>query len=145
VTTPEDILLLRIGEDEFALPLKDVSHILEADKINILPGAEGPIIGIISSRGEAVVVVDAMAIIASKKETQNRRRPNKGKIIVLKENEVRLGLYIGDIQPSFLYMNDGSQAPEGDDLKETQRKPLKIDWKKLYAKVEVALKESMHE
>ena len=144
MTQPEDILLLRIGEDDFALPLKDVSHILEADKINILPGAEAPIIGIISSRGEAVVVIDTMAIIAPKKETQSRRRPNKGKIIVLKENKVRLGLYIGDIQPSFLYMNDESQAPGGDGPKETQRKPLNIDWKKLYAKVEVSLKGSMH-
>lgn len=146
MSTREDILTLRIGGDDFALPLKDVSHILEVDKINILPKAKSPAIGIISTRGEAVVVVDVETITqtkdANQANTYHHRDKCSGKIIILKDNKLRLGLYIGSIAPSFLYKDDDGTTSS---VEEPRKESLEIDWKKLYRDVDILLKEKIDE
>ncbi|MCK4846258.1 MAG: chemotaxis protein CheW [Deltaproteobacteria bacterium] len=125
----EDIVIFKTGNENFSIALKDVSHILEAVVINIIPRAKSPVMGIISTRGKAVVVVD-MTLIAKSQGKAGKT----GKIIILRDGKVRLGLYIGDTAPSFLYKDD-----------EITEEVSKIDWKELYEKVETILRENIDE
>lgn len=130
--TSEDIVIFKAGNENFSISMKDVSHILEAVAINIIPRAKSPVMGIISTRGKAVVVVDMTPLTVSQNKLGKERYT--GKIIVLRDNKVRLGLYIGDIAPSFLYKDN-----------EITEEVSKIDWKKLYKNVETILRENIDE
>ena len=128
----EDIVIFKAGNENFSIAMKDVSHILEAVAINIIPRAISPIMGIISTRGKAVVVVDMTPLTVSQNKLGKARAT--GKIIILRDGKVRLGLYIGDIAPSFLYKDN-----------EITEEVSKIDWKELYKKVETTLRENIDE
>jgi hypothetical protein len=76
-----------------------------------MPGQTGPVKGIISRRGEEVMVVDMRKVFGLAE-----LREEKNKIIIVKDRKRILGLYIGGGNCSFLWKEDLKGPEKGPEI-----------------------------
>jgi purine-binding chemotaxis protein CheW len=57
------VLLLRVGEDVFAVPMAVAREVVVAPKIAVLPTATAAVAGVFNLRGEIVPVFDTSALL----------------------------------------------------------------------------------
>ncbi|MCK4738809.1 MAG: chemotaxis protein CheW [Deltaproteobacteria bacterium] len=133
-----DIVIFELNKNKLALELSDVDKIIEVDKIFLMPGAakaSDKIRGVISNKGEAVVIVNLATIFNP--EAVN---VSPEKIIILKERVKGvtkvLGLSIGEAVISFFWKNEITGGHNGT----AQDASFKmLNWKSLYDRTVQAL------
>lgn len=126
--TDSDKLLIHVDDNIFAVDADAVAAVVETERFFMLPmltspsppngeghGEAGFIKGVITRRGDVVVVVDIGDIFG----VQTVQDEGKYKVIVLKKDALCLGIYYGTKGLSFLWRED---------LKNLEFKPLTGDY-----------------
>ena len=70
---PETCVRVRIGDEEYALPVRHVPEIAELGEITPVPGAPAAVLGIRNLRGEVLPVFDLASVLAAAGEVAPRR------------------------------------------------------------------------
>jgi hypothetical protein len=116
-------LVFDLDGKRLAVEMRAVLGLVEVPRIFFIPGKADPVKGIISNRGEAVVVVD-MRMILGLAEAKGGRN----KVIILSEGFRTLGLFIGDGNFSFQWKGKPGEDEAGDESRDVEA----LDWTDLF-------------
>ena len=61
VLATRGLIIFEVGDACYAAPVEEVAGLLDADRISILPGRNGPMAGVVAFRGVVVPVLDLAA------------------------------------------------------------------------------------
>ena len=63
VLATRGLITFDVGDAHFAAPVEEVAGLLDADRISLLPGRNGPMAGVVAFRGGVVPVLDLAAAL----------------------------------------------------------------------------------
>jgi purine-binding chemotaxis protein CheW len=90
---------LRLGAEEYALPVEHVLEVVELGELVAVPGAPAPVLGIRNLRGQILPVVDLAAFFGIESAAPRER------VIVADDGQRRIGLAVDEVM-------DVSDIPE---------------------------------
>lgn len=93
-----DKLVFEIDGRRMAVDIASVDGVVEVERVFFLPGQKGPVKGIITSRGEAVVVVDMRKVLGITEPGEGKKR-----VVVVNDRTRVLGLYTGEVDITFIW------------------------------------------
>jgi chemotaxis signal transduction protein len=133
-----DALVMGLGGRSLALDTSLVASIVET-LVRHLPGRAGFIEGVISFRGEPVVVVDIWRAFSGP-DAGGGRTGGARRVVVVREGGRTLGLDIGPAEISFLWRDGLEGAAEGSSSSASSSGVVsagggtveRIDWGKLF-------------
>ncbi len=85
------LLLVRMGEERFALPIADVLEVLDAPLITPLPLLPAGVVGQCALRERLLTVVDGASLLGV------RRHEGRGTLLVLEADGLRFGMLVDDV------------------------------------------------
>lgn len=108
----EKLLIFKVGKNRYAIPIAELSQIIEDRSVTEIPFVPSFVKGIFSLRGRIVGVIDVLERMNLKKETESLTK----KIIILERNGDLFGLRIDSIDHVVdIDLNSLEQPPEGFD------------------------------
>lgn len=99
-----DQLIFRLNKKFYGIDTARIYGVIEAGDIHFLPGGRGFVKGVISLRGRTVAVVDGSVLSG----TVEKGGSSPGKIIVIKENNLYLGIDISAAEIKFNWSKNKS-------------------------------------
>jgi purine-binding chemotaxis protein CheW len=87
------LLVFRLGDERFGVPLDAVDEVVEAPSLQRLPDATPAQLGLASVRGELIVVYDAHRLLRVPGGTGGR-----GALLLFRRDGRRVGLAVDDVQ-----------------------------------------------
>lgn len=90
--TEISVLMVKIAEERFALPVEQISEIVPFQVITPVPGAPSEVRGVINLRGEILTVAQTSALL------ELSPSGNHGKIVLLRRTGKELGLFVDKIE-----------------------------------------------
>lgn len=70
---PETCVRVRVGDEEYALPVRHVPEVAELGDVTPVPGTPGRVLGIRNLRGEVLPVFDMAAVLSAAGGTDPQR------------------------------------------------------------------------
>lgn len=70
---PETCVRVRVGDEEYALPVRHVPEVAELGDVTPVPGTPGQVLGIRNLRGEVLPVFDMAAVLSATGATEPQR------------------------------------------------------------------------
>lgn len=134
-----DKIVFDIGGNRYALNTEHITSVVEVERVFFMPGAKSFIDGVISLKGDPVLVVNLAGVIGLEEGSEGPK-----KVIVLQDKRGPIGLNIGDSRIFFLWNDE----LEGFEVKEEEGRyifasidlvgrPIKlVDWKSIYTDAE---------
>ncbi|MGI9078533.1 MAG: chemotaxis protein CheW [Gemmatimonadaceae bacterium] len=92
-TDASEVIVFRVGEETYAVPLESVVEVARGSGITPLPGAERPVIGVTGWRGRILTVLDVSSSALSQREPGDESR-----ILVLGERRAAFGVVASAIE-----------------------------------------------
>lgn len=105
---PENLVLVRHGEDRVGIDLASVREVLRMMRIQPLPGAPAGVLGVINVRGETIPVVDVESRLPA-----GARSPTIDYHLVVIGGEVALALAVTHVEDMESLETGGWQDAEG--------------------------------
>ncbi|MGC8723289.1 MAG: chemotaxis protein CheW [Acidobacteriota bacterium] len=89
----ERLLIFSIETEKYAIPIHEISLIIEPPHITPIPNCPDYLLGIVSLRGKVVSIID----VASRLSLQRLTAPTAPKIVILDMGTDQFGLYVDGI------------------------------------------------
>ncbi len=89
----ERLLIFTIETEKYAIPIHEISLIIEPPPITPIPNCPDYLLGIVSLRGKVVSIID----VASRLRLQRLTAPTAPKIVILDLGSDQFGLYVDGI------------------------------------------------
>ncbi|MGA9752086.1 MAG: chemotaxis protein CheW [Acidobacteriota bacterium] len=106
----ERLLIFTIETEQYAIPIHEISLIIEPPPITPIPNCPDYLLGIVSLRGKVVSIID----VASRLRLQRLSAPTAPKIVILDLGADQFGLYVDGIdQLVELALTSLETPPEG--------------------------------
>ena len=86
-------VIFKIGEEEFAAPIKQIREIIRLPHITTMPKAPSFIEGVINLRGQVIAVVD----LAKRFELAPKEKDDKNRIIVVEMGDDLIGMIVDSV------------------------------------------------
>lgn len=136
-----DKLIFEIEGKAFGIATSDVWKILEVDRVSFLPGSSGFVSGVISLKGEPVVVVDAAGALLGTPRSERVEGPRR--IVVARDKKACIGFDIGPIEVAFCWEEGAEEdAPPSGAHAFRPEEIIDVDWRKVYSKASRILSSS---
>jgi chemotaxis signal transduction protein len=87
---PSRVLVFRVGDERFGIPLSDVHEVLDAQPIQRVPDASDAVLGVTSIRGALTTVYDVRALLSAGGTAD-------GALLVFDRGNRRVALAIDDV------------------------------------------------
>jgi len=144
VTATGDILLFDTGKRLFFLDINSVECVMEAEDVFFMPGLRPPVMGVVTYRGEPVIVVDVKEVSG---DTKTLDGPYT--VIIAGDGKKTIGLCVGGQKPSVARSGEPKISNEeetrgGRGLKNTEvnGSPAELlNWMELYDETRKILSE----
>ncbi|MBC7790185.1 MAG: chemotaxis protein CheW [Anaerolineae bacterium] len=88
-----EVIVFRVGEETYAVPLENVVEVARGAGITPLPGAERPAVGVMGWRGRILTVLEIGSTVVSREEPGGESR-----ILVVGERRAAFGLVASAIE-----------------------------------------------
>jgi purine-binding chemotaxis protein CheW len=92
--TDIQIVIFRLQNEEFGIPINQVREIVRLVKITHIPEAPGFIVGVINLRGEVIPVIDLTRQFGLPRQAQ---LPKTARIVVVEMNESIQGMIVDEV------------------------------------------------
>lgn len=86
----EDVLVVRVGDENYGVPLKDLAGVIRGHPAHPLLGTSAAFLGILYERGETWPVFALAALL----NLEAGEAPQYGTVLLLRDNRERLGLAV---------------------------------------------------
>ncbi len=144
MTATGDILLFDTGKRLFFLDINSVECVMEAEDVFFMPGLRPPVMGVVTYRGEPVIVVDVKEVSG---DTGTTERPYT--IIIAGDGKKTIGICVGGQKPSVTRVNEVKISDEeenrggrGLENTEVNGSPAELlNWMELYDETRKILSE----
>jgi purine-binding chemotaxis protein CheW len=102
------MLVFRVGDERFALPIGAVNEVVDMPAVQQLPDAAKNILGVATLRGELVAIYDPRALLQAGDDSH-------GTVLLFASGNRRIGLAIDDVYDPMLMKADEVRSAPGVD------------------------------
>ncbi|MCF8010253.1 MAG: chemotaxis protein CheW [Clostridiales bacterium] len=104
----EQIVVFEINQQQYALPIYNVSEIIRVMEITPVPNTDYYVKGIINLRGSVVPVISLNLRIGM----EEKELSDESRIIVMEQDNVKLGVTVDSVQSVTRYSESEIEIPE---------------------------------
>jgi len=103
-------IVFRIGNQELAAPLNEISEILAYPQVSRVPGAKSWVKGIANFRGNLLPIMDLRILLDGSPVTRDRRN----RVLVIHHKEILAGLLVDEVIGLRNFLQEESSLPPPD-------------------------------